>query len=295
MAGTGVDPRRRVRLLPRGRALLAAAIVALTIPVASASADASSDIPGIPLPGSVATGQLGGPIYDVVYQFVVSPGSLLVASLTGTAGTDFDMYLFDSTATTVLQKTGLVAQSTGPTSTELISYASPAGGTYYIDLNGSTDIEGTFRLVVQAVADKTPPSVTSLTLGDASGSANSLTVNVTLAATDDLSGLAGMAFSLDGTSWTAWTPYAKSSSWTFEGEDGTHTLWAKVQNGVGLESAPLAASVRIDTVPPHAIRFDPAPGAQVEGLRPRLTVQFDEPISVASWQNLGLVVQSSGG
>ena len=70
------------------------------------AADASSDIPGLPLPGPIAAGRLGGAIYDVVYRFSVAPGYVIVASLNGSPGTDFDLYLFDSSATTVLSKTG---------------------------------------------------------------------------------------------------------------------------------------------------------------------------------------------
>ncbi len=102
------------------------------------AADPSSDVPGMPLPGPVAAGRLGGAIYDVVYSLSVAPGYVIVASLTGTAGTDFDIYLFDATATTVVSNAGLLTKSTGPTSTESISWPSRFGGTYYIDLNGAT-------------------------------------------------------------------------------------------------------------------------------------------------------------
>ena len=70
-----------------------------TVPIAKA-ADPSADIPGVPLPGPIAAGRLGGAIYDVVYRFSVAPGYVILASLTGAAGTDFDLYLFDDSATT---------------------------------------------------------------------------------------------------------------------------------------------------------------------------------------------------
>src|SRR3972149_1997908 len=88
----------------------------------------SSDIPGVPLPGPIAAGRLGGAIYDVVYRLSVAPAHVIVASLTGAAGTDFDLSLFDASATTVLSDTGLLKKSTGPTSTESLSWPSSFGG-----------------------------------------------------------------------------------------------------------------------------------------------------------------------
>ena len=89
---------------------------------------------------------------------------VLVLSLTGSAGTDFDIYLFDATATSVYATTGLVAKATGPTSNEVLAYPSVNGGRYYIDLSGFSDTEGAYRLTVQTALDSTPPQV-SLVLG----------------------------------------------------------------------------------------------------------------------------------
>ena len=258
------------------------------------AADPSSDIPGIPLPGTIATGTLGGPIYDVVYRIAVAPGSVIVASLSGSPGTDFDLYLFDSTATTVQSDAGLITKSTGPTSSESISAASPHGGTYYIDLNGASNVEGDYRLTVQAVADQTSPIV-SILLADGHAATNQLTVPVTLSAADDLSGVVEMAFSADGSTYSGWVPYEGSTTWTFGPGDGPRTLWVKVRNGVGLESAPASATVTIDTVQPSVTALVPAPGSTVVGLQPHFTVTFDEPIDPATWVAFGLIVQTASG
>ena len=259
-----------------------------------ARAAEASDIPGIPLPGPVATGRLGGPIYDVVYRLTVAPGSVIVAGLTGTAGTDFDLYLFNASATTVLSNAGLVTRSAGPTSTESISAPSPFGGTYYLDLNGASDVEGDYRLTVQAVPDQTPPTV-SMVLAGGRASTNQLTVGTTVDASDDLSGVAEMAFSADGATWTEWSPFQRSTMWTFVPGDGLRTLWAKVRNGAGVESASTTATVTIDTVQPSADALIPAPGSTVVGLRPSFAVTFDEPMNPASWSDLGLIVQAADG
>lgn len=253
----------------------------------------SSDIPGVPLPGPVATGPLGGPVYDVVYQVTIPAGNVLLASLTGTSGTDFDLYLFDSTATTVVSNVGLVTQSIGPTSTESISYGSRGGGMYYIDLNGSTDVLGSYTLAVQIIPDTTPPSVSMVLAGGSP--TNQLEVPVALRATDDLSTVDEMAFSPDGSSYGPWEPFRESSTWSFSPGGDVRTLWVRVRNALGLESAPVAATVIIDQIRPSAIDIEPAPGSVVSGLRPRFTVRFDEPIAPDTWQQLGLIVQDGSG
>lgn len=290
-------------LLPRTRRSLVAALVAAltvggafsdaSVRVASA-ADTSSDIPGVPLPGPIAAGRLGGDVYDVVYSFTVGPGHVIVASLTGTAGTDFDMYLFDASAATIQSTTGLLTKSTGPDSTESISWATEFGGTFYINLNGATDIEGDYRLTVQAVPDGTPPAL-EMMLAGGRPSTNQLSVPVSLDATDDLSGVVEVAFSPDGLNFEAWQPFRTSATWTFPPGDGQRYLWAKVRNGVGLESASAGASVMIDTIPPSVASIDPPASSNVVGLRPRLSVKFTEPIAQASWIDLGLIVQSASG
>lgn len=263
-------------------------------PSRTLAATAASDIPGDPLPGPVAAGRLGGDIYDVVYRLAVPAGHVIVANVTGTAGTDFDLYLFDSTAATVLSATGLVAKSTGSTSTESLVWPSREGGTYYIDLNGATDVEGDYRLTVQIVPDPTPPQVSLLLAGGRSVT-NQSTVPVTVVANDDLSGVAAIAFSPDGTTFGSWEPMGQTTTWTFPMGDGTRRLWAKVVNGVGLESAVVVDAIDIDTVAPRVLQIVPVPGASVAGLRPTITVAFSEPIDPATWSATGLIVQSSRG
>lgn len=284
--------RRLVAILG---AVLSVAVLggAPIVPIAKA-ADPSSDIPGVPLPGPIAAGRLGGAIYDVVYRFSVAPGYVIVASLTGAAGTDFDLYLFDDSAKTVLSNTGLLTKSKGPTSTESISWPSRFGGTYYIDLNGATNVEGDYRLTVQTVPDPTPPMV-SMVLANGRAATNELTVPVALTASDDLSGVTEMALSGDGATYTDWQAFQRATTWTFSPGDGPRTLWAKVRNGVGLESSPATANVTIDTARPSTIAFDPAPGSSVVGLRPRFTVTFNEAMDPATWNDLGLIMQSVTG
>jgi Bacterial Ig-like domain len=288
---------RSIRGAPRRRvAWLMTAVLACSAVVGNGSVAAadSADIPGIPMPGPVAAGRLGGAIYDVVYRLSVSPGYVIVASVTGTPGTDFDLYLFDSSATTVLSTTGLLTKSNGPDSSESVSWPSQFGGTYYIDLNGATDVEGDYRLTVQALPDPTPPQ-TSILLAGGRTATNQLTVPVTLTASDDLSGVVAMALSDDGVTFGAWQAFQAATTWTFESGDGPRRLWAKVRNGVGLESPVASATITLDTVQPQIAALDPLPGSRVAGLRPTIEVTFNEPIDPRTWLDLGLVIQQANG
>ena len=291
--------RSRTRARPLGVGLLgllfAASAVALA-PAAPVLAATTGNIPGLPLPGSVVTGKLGGPIYDVVYSVAVPPAHVLLVSLTGTAGTDFDLYLFDSTATNIYAEppVGQVASSTGPTSTESITYPTVSGGTFYVDVSSATPAEGTFRLTVQIAADTTPPRV-SLSLDGGAPATNNATATATVIASDDLSGVGGIQFSADGSTWGDWQPYQPTVSWTFPPGDGAKTLWVRARDRAGNVSAPAHATIQLITTPPLVVAREPDPSSPITGTQPTIRVTFSHAIRVASWYNFGLLLQDASG
>jgi hypothetical protein len=282
-----------VGVVTRRYAALALALAALIgLPAAVVGADPSADIPGIPLPGPISTGRLGGPIYDRVYWVDVPAERVLVVSLTGSAGTDFDLYLFDSSATSVYAPAGLVAKSTGPTSTEVLAHPSPGGGRYYIDLSGFSDVEGDFRLTVQIATDSTPPRMSLVLHGGAPATADP-EVSVTVIAIDDLSGVDSVQFSLDGLAWGPWQAYTSQVTWSFTGADGTKELWARARDRQGNVSATTRASILLDRVSPSVIRRSPEPNGTAPAPRPTLSVTFSESIRPASWMSFGLILQDA--
>lgn len=308
IGGPGSGPARVLRAevisgLASGpaRALLAALALAAVLAIggavsrasAAVPADNPSDIPGVPLPGPVVSGPHGGNIYDVVFRLDVGPGSVILASLSGPPGTDFDLYLFDASAATVVTNVGVVARSTGPTSSESLSYATPVGGRFFINVNSATPATGTYVLAVQVVADRTP--VAGLVLNEGRPRTNSATVAAALSMSGTLSGPARMAFSPDGIAWEPWQPYQAVTNWTFPDGDGSRTLWARVESAAGVVSAPVSASVVLDTERPGISAVDPPIGEDLVGSRPTITVTFSEPIEPGSWTAMGVVFQTPGG
>lgn len=260
------------------------------------AADNPHNIPGVALSSASASGQLGGPIYDVVYRIEIPAGHILSVAMTGSAGTDFDLYLFNSAASDIYADppVGLVASSTGPTSTESISYPSVGGGTYYIDLSGATNVEGTYNLSVQVLADTEPPHV-ALSLDGGAPATNNPLVSVGIVAADDLTGVATMSFSQDGMSWTSPAPYQPSVTLNLGGSDGLHTVWVRVTDGAGNVSAPVRASIYLDRVPPTVLSRSPGAGGIVDALRPSISVRFSKAIQPISWDNAGLILQNANG
>ncbi len=263
------------------------------MPGSPARAADDSDIPGVPLPGSIVTGRLGGPIYDRVYQLDIEPNRIILLSLTGDPGTDFDLYLFDSSAPSVYAGIGQAAASAGPTSSESISYPSRGGGRYYINLHGFSEAEGDFRLAVAIRTDTTPPYA-DLLLNGRDLATREATVVVTLVATDDLSGVDEMQMSPDGTTWFDWRPYTPTILWTFDRADGPKRLWARVRDRSGNLSAPAVAGIDLDTRSPTIESRDPEPSGAL-GDPPTIRVRFSEPIDPDSWVRDGLLVQALDG
>jgi hypothetical protein len=242
----------------------------------------------------VASGQLGGPIYDVVYRIDVPAGHVLLAGLTGSAGTDFDLYLYAASATTVHSTDWVLAKSTGPTSTEQISWPTRIAQTVYLDLNGASDVQGAYVLTVQVIADPTPPIV-GLTLLGGGAITNQTNVGLLVNGYDDLSGVTDMSFSSDGLTWLPWEPIANMRTWDLLPGDGLKTVWARVMNGVGLVSDPVALTVMLDTTPPTVVDRSPAANSTITVLQPTFNVTFDEPLDPSSWQSHGLLVQATTG
>lgn len=95
-----------------------------------------NDIPGLPFTGTSVTNTVSATSdLDDVFSLNLLKGEKITVTLTGAAGSDFDLYLYNSSATTVKSSAGIVAYSEkAATSSETFTYIAPADGTYYLDV-----------------------------------------------------------------------------------------------------------------------------------------------------------------
>ncbi|WP_051633461.1 S8 family serine peptidase [Bacillus sp. UNC41MFS5] len=110
-----------------------------------------NDIPGLPFPGTSVTNTVSSTSdLDDVYAINMLKGEKVTITLSGATGTDFDIYLYNSGATTVKSSAGIVAYSekTG-TSSETFTYIAPADGKYYLDVYAYKGT-GTYTATVKA-------------------------------------------------------------------------------------------------------------------------------------------------
>jgi Bacterial Ig-like domain/Bacterial pre-peptidase C-terminal domain len=287
--------RRRLAAVAAATIVVSTLLAFVPSPIARASTDNPNNIPGVPPPSGTVSGQLGGKIYDVVYRVVVSPGYTLVLSTTGTTGTDYDLYLFDSAAADIYANppVGLVATSTGPTSTEYIRYTSAAGGTYYVDLSAYASTLGTYHLSVQALPPTTP--VVAISLDGGAPATNKPLVTVNVVATDDVSAITTMTISHDGITWTSPVPYTPSLTLNLDGPDGPRDVRVRVSDAAGSVSPAAHATILLDRVGPTVVGRFPDAGAKVSSLQPTIAITFSKAIQPSTWFNAGLILQDARG
>lgn len=160
-----------MKWVARGAVVIAAAaLAALAIPaladlsVAARLVEADDRLPGITLPPSPVNGALDGSVavrdYDDVYAVRLDFNQRLSARMTGTNGTDFDLWLWKpgSPRLDVRNPLSYVVQasSTENTSTEEFWYPASSPGTYSVNVVNWNDAKGTYRLEWDIVQLPTP-------------------------------------------------------------------------------------------------------------------------------------------
>ena len=117
-----------------------------------------NDIPGIPLPPSPVSGSLDiATDPNDVFGVNLSAGQQMLATITGPAGTDFDMYLYPPGSADITSP--WVARAFGTTYPDSFTYTAPAGagGTYYLRANAWL---GSGNYSITYSSDNTPPTTT---------------------------------------------------------------------------------------------------------------------------------------
>lgn len=137
----------------------------------------------------------------------------------------------------------------------------------YRSVDSFGNVEAVQKLTV--IVDNTPP-VCNVVINAGAMYANSASVNLTLDAADEGSGVAKMCVS-DNPSCTAWESYSPTKNWKFAG-DGKKNIFIWLEdNLLNSDPAPCSSSVVVDTIPPSSIITSPsasvitAPSLQIRG------------------------------
>lgn len=109
---------------------------------------------------------------------------------------------------------------------------------------------GPFSGVSDGMAvDNVAPSGTMVINNDAPGTA-STSVTLTLAATDDFSGVSQMRFSNTGSTYSAWEAYNTTKTWTLTTGAGTKTVYVQFRDVATNMSAAATDTILLDTTAP---------------------------------------------
>lgn len=234
-------PRRTLASLRTALALtLVFALSAPVMPAAAATDEGGTDIASATaLPASPATGSLdvATDAHDV-FSVSIPAGQRLVLSLTGDAGSDFDMNLFAPDATTIFAPAEPIVYASTGEYPETLTYDSTSTATYFLDLEawgGTGAYTLTWEIVTTPPADADdslpgvalPASPVAGTLSDASDTDDVYSVDLT----------AGQTLNVQLTGDT----------------DTEFFLYLLGPDAVSLESAPLAFSA--DAAYPEKISY----------------------------------------
>jgi subtilisin family serine protease len=97
--------------------------------------------------------------------------------------------------------------------------------------------------------DATPPTG-SVTIDGGDWYSGDEDVTLTLSATDALTEVSRMRFSNDAATWSDWEDYTTIRTWTLSGGEGTQTVYAQFEDGVGNVSSQVFDQIFVDTLPP---------------------------------------------
>jgi hypothetical protein len=109
--------------------------------------------------------------------------------------------------------------------------------------------QGTVTVMLGQPPDLTPPTG-SITINQGASATSSSIVTLNLAAQDVGCGVATMAFSNDGITFTSFGPYASTKIWTLPTEDGSKTVFAKFKDRADNVSEPVSAAIVLDQTAP---------------------------------------------
>jgi hypothetical protein len=126
--------------------------------------------------------------------------------------------------------------------------------------------------------DKDPPTGLTLNINHGQSSTNSKNVQVYMYAQDKSP--MEMAFSNDGTTWSAWEPYSSTKSLNLTGADGDKQVFIKVRDKAKNEAQPVSTKIVLDTTSPRIEDTLPKNNTLDVSLSPTITMIFSEDMNI---------------
>jgi hypothetical protein len=117
-----------------------------------------------------------------------------------------------------------------------------------------SDIAGNVaKALDDIILDTEPPDPVIIFINRNDDTTDSVDVKLTIHAEDKITGTVLMAFSDDGTTWTEWEKYVKTSSrpYTLTAGDGNKTVYFKVKDGAGNIADAVSDTIILDTSIPE--------------------------------------------
>ena len=143
-------------------------------------------------------------------------------------------------------------------SSNTVTDAEPSMNGYGQKVAYSSDVEGQYEIFVATREDPSPPYDKMLSINGGAATTNSVSVILTLSATDSGSGVTEMRLANEGEPWSDWMRYSTSKAWTLTSGDGEKRVWVEFRNGDGVGSTPVTDTIVLDTAPAvnHDVVYD---------------------------------------
>ncbi len=108
------------------------------------------------------------------------------------------------------------------------------------------------------------------------------------------SGVNQMRFSNDGSSFSAFQPYAPTAAWTLSEGDGAKTVYAQFRDAEGNVSAAVSDTIVLDQTPPRAVRHRPQHRMRAVGVSRKVKIWVSEALDPATVSNQTVVLRRKG-
>ena len=134
----------------------------------------------------------------------------------------------------------------------------------------------------------------TVTVDDGRSSTRSRDVQLSLAATNAGTGVTQMRFSNDGSTWSAYRPYAATAAWSLSGADGTKTVYAQFADASGNVLAVASDTIALDSTGPRAVRITPRKRAKNASVKAQVEVVVSEAVTATGIDARSVVLTRNG-